>query len=165
MRRRYIITGKYFPPGFDYEKEWKRARVLFVLGVGCSVQFFFRLYYAVQDLYQYQFDQKKLKWVRVLWEGAVAKSFPDLLKGQWKYYLPYFLFLVAMIFNHYLYYYSTEKCIYLMKRLPKRWTLLKSCVRFPFFGICAGAAGLAVLYLLYYIVYLIVIPGDCLRGQ
>ena len=163
MRMRYnIITRRYFPPGFDYQKEWKRAFCLLGIGMGLSLQFFVRLYNAVGELYQYEVDQQNEKWIRVLKEGVMAKPFWHLVKGHIKFYIPYFLFLVAMVFCHYLYYYSTEKCIYLMRRLPKRGAFIKSCVQFPLFGVVLGTACLAVLYLLYYMIYFIVIPRGCL---
>lgn len=156
MLRRDIIPGKFFPPGYDYEKEQNTALFLLLVGAGLSVQYYWKLYLAVEDLYIHR-DGKIL-----LLEHATAQSFEALVAHHWIFYMPFFLFLSAMAINHYLYYCSAGKCLYLMYRLPQKGVLLKSCVQVPVFCMVAGSFLIEFLYLLYYIVYLLMVPGQCI---
>lgn len=156
MLRRDIIPRKYFPPGYDYEKETNTALLLFGIGAGLSLQYYWKLYRAVEALY-YHKNGKIL-----LIEYAVAPPFGYLVSNHWMFFAPFFLFLLASMLHHYMYYCSAENCLYLMRRLPKRGVLLDSCVRAPFLCMGAGVVLLAFLHLLYYIVYLLMVPAKCL---
>ena len=114
---------KYFPPGYAYEMERNGAGLLLGLGAVLSLSFFGRLHSAVDNLYEYRNRS------RVLREGVLAAPFGRLVAEQWSFYLPLFLFLAATVIFHYIYYRQSTKSIYLMKRLPGRWVLLKSCVQ------------------------------------
>ena len=146
----------YFPPGYEYEQERNNALFLLGIGAGLSLSFFGNLYRAVEALYEYENHR------RVLRENAVAASFGHLVMGHWGLYVPFFLFLTAMMIYHYFYYRRETKSIYLMRRLPRWGVLFKSCVKGSLLGLGIGAAALAVLYLLYYGIYLLVIPAECL---
>ena len=147
-----------FPPGYEYEKERSSALLLLGIGVGLSLQFFGSLHAAVEALYEYADGMKVLR------EGAQAVPFGRLVIGHWGLYVPLLLFLAGMALYHYFYYYRETKCIYLMRRLPKRGVLFKSCVKGPVLWLGAGIAFLTVWYLLYYGIYLLAIPGECLPG-
>lgn len=147
---------KFFPPGYEYEWERNSAVLLLGIGVGLSFQFFERLYQAAEVLYEYT-DRK-----RVLREDVMAASFGQLVTGHWGLYVPLVLFLAAMTIYHYIYYYRVTRSIYLMRRLPRRGVVFKSCVMGPLLGFGMAAAFVALLYLLYYGMYLLVIPGECL---
>lgn len=146
----------YFPPGYEYEWEWKGAAALLGVGAAFSLMFFRNLYGAAEILY---IDTDR---GRVVSEGAAAASFGQLISNHWGLYLPFFLFLTAMIIYHYTYYFRGTRSIYLMRRLPGRGAVFKSCAAGPLLGMGTGLAGLALLYLLYYGIYLLVIPGECL---
>lgn len=145
----------YFPPGYGYEEERNAAILLMGLGTGLSLLFFMSLHQAAEVLYEYRDGE------RVLREGAVAASFGKLVSGHWGLYVPLFLFLTAMMVYHYIYYFRGTRSIYLMRRLPGRWTVLKSCVAGPLLGMGLAAAALTLLYLTYYGLYLLVIPVGC----
>lgn len=149
----------YFPPGYGYEYEQERNSALLLLGIGAglSLSFFGNLYRAVGVLY-YEYEKHR----QVLRETAVAASFGHLVAGHWVFYVPFVLFLTVMMIYHYFYYYRETKSIYLMRRLPQRGVLFKSCVKGPLLGLGIGAMALAGLYLLYYGIYLLVIPAECL---
>ena len=149
-------SGNYFPPGYEYEQERNSAGLLLGIGAGLSLSFFRNLYRAVKALYEYENHQWGLR------ENAVAASFGHLVTGHWGLYVPFVLFLVAMMIYHYFYYRRETKSIYLMRRLPRRGVLFKSCVKGPLLGLGIGAAALTVLYLLYYGIYLLAIPKECL---
>lgn len=153
MKKR-IYEG--YPPGYRFIPEWKMGGILFGFGVIFSFRFFAELYDAYMDLVIYEQGHV----VRVL-EGAVARPFLLLVEGRR--FVPFFLFQAAMAVYHYFYYYQGAKTIYLMRRLPKRGTMIKSCVLGPFLCMGAGAAVAVALHLLYYFIYLLVIPGECLQ--
>ena len=146
----------YFPPGYEYEWEWKGAALLLGIGAAFSLLFFPGLCRAAEALY---IDTDSGRVVR---EGAAAASFGQLTANHWALYVPFVLFLVAMMISHYAYYFRGTKSIYLMRRLPERGALFQSCAAGPLLGLWTAAAGLALLYLLYYGIYLMVIPGECL---
>lgn len=146
----------YFPPGYEYEQERNSALLLLGIGAGLSLSFLGNLYRAVVALYEYEKHQYVLR------ENAVAASFGHLVTGHWGLYVPFVLFLTAMMIYHYFYYRRETKSIYLMRRLPQRGVLFKSCVKGPLLGLGIGAMALAGLYLLYYGIYLLVIPAECL---
>lgn len=147
---------KYFPPGYPYEMERNGAGLLLLLGTALSLSFFGKLYSAAGSLYEYK------NGARVLREGALAVPFRRLAAEHWSFYLPFLLFLAVTAVFHSIYYHQKTKSIYLMKRLPRRWAFLKTCVQAPLLGLCAGAVLAGALYLLYYGSYLLVIPGECL---
>lgn len=147
---------RLFPPGYEYEWERNSAVSLLGTGAGLSLLFFRRLSQAAEALYEYT-DRR-----RVLRKDAVAVPFEQLVTNHWALYVPLVLFLTAMMIYHYVYYYRETRSIYLMRRLPRRGVVLKSCVSGPLLGLGMTAVILAMLYLLYYGSYLLVIPGECL---
>lgn len=148
---------KHFPPGYEYEMERNTAGLLLGIGAVLSLQYFARLKDAYEMLYYV--DRIHGKTVR---PGAVAVPFRTLAFPYSGLFLPYFLFLAIMMVYHYLYYHRDAKSIYLMRRLPGRCVLVKSCVQAPLLGMAAGALSMAVLFLLYYGLYLLVMPGECM---
>ncbi|MDE5893540.1 MAG: hypothetical protein K2H45_11520, partial [Acetatifactor sp.] len=131
----------YFPPGYEYEMERNSAGLLLGIGAVLSLSFFVNLYHAVEALYEYVNHRQILR------KNAVAASFAELVGGQWMFYIPFVLFLAAMVIYHYFYYCRETKSIYLMRRLPRRGVLFKSCVKGPLLGLGIGTVALAALYL------------------
>lgn len=157
MMKIWKEPGKFFPPGYPYEDE--RKVTLFLLGLGSvlSLRFFGSLHSAAESLYYVDRTRG-----RTLMPGAVAESFLELAWGYAGMFLPLYLFLGAMMLYHYFYYYRETRSIYLMRRLPERSTLLKSCVRAPLLGMEAGIVVMAILFLLYYGSYRLLIPAECM---
>lgn len=148
---------KHFPPGYEYETERNMSVLLLGLAAALSLQYFARLSDACEMLYYVdRFAARKVR------PGAVAASFGQLAFPYGSLFLPYYLFLAIMMVYHYLYYYRDTKSIYLMRRLPERGVLAKSCVQAPLLGMAAGALTMAALCLLYYGLYLLVMPGECM---
>ena len=147
---------EYFPPGYEHEKERTAAMVLLGTAGMLSLQYFMRLNDAVNSLYY--IDKNLGKTIK---EGVAADPFLHLVWAYGGLFLPFFLFLVIMTVNHYAYYYRDTKSFYLMKRLPKRGVMMKSCVQAPLFGIMTGVALLVILCLIYYGAYLLAIPKEC----
>ena len=154
--RLWTESGKYFPPGYEYEKERNAACLLLGLAAVFSLFYFVTLYGEWRSLY---YVDKTLG--RMVRPHAVADSFLQLAWGYGAFFLSFFLFLAAAAAARYSYYYRDTRSIYLMKRLPLDVTL-RSCIQTPLLGMAVGAAVLAVLCLLYYGAYLLVIPAECL---
>ena len=157
MWKRLREPEGFYPPGYEYKNERNSAVLLLAIGVVLSFQFFRNLYRAVGTLNAY----RDYGMSRALGEGTLElPSFGRLVIGHWGLYVPFFLFLMAMILYHYFYYYHETRSIYLMRRLPERGVLIRSCVQGPLLGMGLGAGFLGVLYLLYYIIYLLAIPWE-----
>ncbi|WP_276951718.1 hypothetical protein [Acetatifactor muris] len=150
-------SGKFFPPGYPYEEERKMTLFLLGLGSALSLRFFGSLHNASESLYYV--DRIRGRTVR---PGALAESFLELAWGYAGMFLPLYLFLGGMMLYHYFYYYRDCRSIYLMRRLPERGELWKSCVRAPLLGMAAGAVVMAALFLLYYGSYRLLIPAECM---
>ena len=157
MLKKRFSFEKYFPPGYEYRKEWYAAGLLYVLGVALNLRFLGSLWEARASLYY--MDSTKGMTLRA---GVVADSYFQVLGECPGFLLPFYLFLIALIFFHYAYYCRETKSIYLMRRLPDRKVLWKSCLQAPLMGMGRGTAGILVLYLIYYVVYLLVMPAESL---
>jgi len=151
--------GKFLPPGYVYTEERNMAGCLLGLAMVLSLQFFARLQVAVEELYY--IDRIR---GRILRPGVTAAPFLELVRGYAGLFLPLYLFLVGMMIYHYFYYYRETKSIYLMRRLPQRSVLWKSCVQIPLLGMGAGAVAMLVLFLLYYGGYLLLMPTEAMPG-
>ncbi len=147
----------FFPPGYEYKKEWYAAGLLYVLGLALNLRFLVRLWESRASLYY--MDSTKGMTLRA---GAVADSYFQVLGDCPGMLLPFYLFLITLLFFHYAYYWRETKSIYLMRRLPDRNVLWKSCLQAPLMGMGLGTAGILVLYLIYYVVYLLMMPAECL---
>lgn len=148
--------GKYFPPGYEYERERAMAVVLLTGGGFLSLRFLWRLREAWESLYYWNTNTG-----RQLRPEIVAESFLELWARDVWLFAPLYLFLAVMAVEHYFYYSRGAKSLYLMRRLPKKGVLVKSCVQMPLLGMAAGAAVTGILGLVYFGVYLLVMPDQC----
>ena len=148
---------KYYPPGYDYEKEWISIILCFVAGLIFSMALFFpKLTETMKQLYSYWYGE------RVLIEGVIVKPFITLMKGQLVCFAPMFIFLLIIMFYHYAYYYQGAKSIYVMRRLSSKKYIIKSCVMGTGVGMGIGLAAILVLWILYYLIYRLAIPSECM---
>ena len=147
---------KYAPLGIGVEKQIKAFIAGGAIATLYSMLFFREYAIARAELYEHTTTGKKLI------EGAIIQSF-----GGLTYYI--FLgfnimititFLCSAFF--YFYHYDGSKMIYLMKRLPNKWELLRRCVTLPIAGVIILFAWMNFLRLLYFAIYLIITPSQCL---
>lgn len=152
--RQHWKPEKYYPPGYEYRREWNVAAVLLGAGIVYSFRFLAGIQKAAEALYELRYG------VKVYLRGVRAVSFAQLMQGYWFSFAPLFLFLAGMVLYHYIYYYRGTKSIYLMRRLPQKTFIWRSCVE----GSALWAAGttfLAILwYVLFYGIYLLCIPAE-----
>ncbi|MDE6924287.1 MAG: hypothetical protein K2P59_03360 [Acetatifactor sp.] len=151
--------GEFLPPGYEFTEERNVAGCLLGLGMALSLHFFVSLREAVEELYY--MDRIR---GRIPKPGVTAVPFLELVWGYAGLFLPLYLFLAGMMVYHYLYYYRETKSIYLMRRLPLRGVLWKSCVQIPLLGMGAGAVAMLMLFLLYYGSYLLLVPAEAIPG-
>lgn len=156
-KERIQEPGRYFPPGYEYETEGMAAGVLLGIGMLLSLQFIAVLY-REQERLRYLLEADSAR----VWPETVAQPFLGLIQTHAVFYTPFWLFLLGMVVYHYFYYYRDTKSIYVMRRLPRRDVLWRSCVMGPLLGAVSGTVILVLLYLVYFGSYLLVIPAECL---
>lgn len=154
---RWKNLGKYFPPGYEFEKERNSSVLVLALAAGYSVRFFRCLKDARATLYYVDGNGE-----RALRPGCLAEPFVQVAWSCFAMFLPLYLFLAVMMAEHYLYYHRETKSIYLMRRLPKKGVLLKSCVQWPILAMGIATVAGILLLLVYYGIYLLAMPGECL---
>lgn len=150
-----IDWTKYTPPGMDLSQE----KGFFITGMFCSAL------YSLFFLNRY-WDANEALWKRgepkELWPGAQIEPFFELLD---KYLIGYLILAVCMlglVALHYAYYRQGSKSIYLMRRLPDRKLLHRTCWTLPMLGAALCLAAAAVTLLLFYAVYINCTPQECL---
>lgn len=140
-----------FPPGYEYRPELKTAGFLWGGTVCVSGLYFFpNLYRAIEHLSKYEFY--------VGYKGELPgrvriEVFEELVEWYWALWLPVFLFWAAMLLCHYLYYYRDTRSIYVMRRLPQRRVIFRSCVPGPALGACMALVTAVLLYSAYHSLY------------
>lgn len=151
-----IRIEKYYPPGYEWQEEWKAVGILMWMAFLLSLQYLFRLEQMTGRLYQYE-DR-----VRIVRDGAVADSFAEVVGNGWQWFLLPIAFLVVMAAWHYASYWQHTKSIYVMRRLPKRGVVFLSCVQGPVLCVAVLSLGVALLYGLYLGIYWITVPAVCM---
>lgn len=144
--------SRWYPAGYEYERELVLAAVLAGIGFCGSLHFFEELYRETQRLYYHVEGERFLR------EGVIAASFTGLTDWYWFMWLPALAFLAVMPLYHCFYYHRDTKSIYVMRRLPRRGILFKSCVQGPILAAGAVLGAAALLYLLYFGIYLLSVP-------
>lgn len=146
----------YVPAGLDARQELRWIETGLFLSILYSLGFLAFLENHYQALFTRVGGEK------VLQEGAVMADFVDILGSGLMGFLIVALCMAALAAYHYFYHYQGSRSIYLMKRLPERWELLRRCATLPLLS--AGAALLlaALLLIIYYQIYLLVTPDVCL---
>ena len=155
--------GKWSPPGWDGSGEWYGFWILMIFSILYSFQFWSRYWKAYQALFY--FDRQIGE--KVLEEGAVMEPFWELSEGCFLgCFLGFFLLLfLSFLFAalRYFYYYQESRSIYLVRRLPDRGFLWKSCVVVPVLGILLDLFVMGMLCLTYWGCYRIFTPAETLR--
>lgn len=149
--------GRWYPAGYEYKWELGLAAGLAGIGFCGSLRFFEELYREMQRLYCHVEGERSLR------KGVIAASFTGLTDWYWFPWLPALVFLAAMPLYHCFYYHRDTKSIYVMRRLPHRGILFKSCVQGPLLAAGAVLGVAALLYLLYFGIYLLSVPGTMRR--
>ena len=148
--------AKLYPPGYEWQDEWKVTGYLLGLVFILSGQYWFRLGRMTNGLYRYEGGK------RFVDAEAIAESYVEVVGNSWLWFLLPIVFLAVMAVWHYVSYWQHTRSIYVMRRLPRRGVVFVSCVQGPV--LCAAVLILAVvlLYVLYLGLYWIAVPAECM---
>ena len=152
-----IDLSKFAPPGTIIKEEAKRLGLGLVAATCIAV-----LIYGVslRDAYDFLFD--RVGGDRVLRPDAMMMPFNVLLGRSLSFfYIMALCSLLAAVFYH-LSYYMGSKSIYLMRRLPQRWELIRCDFTLPLLGALISLLAAFLLKLLFLAAYYIVTPAQCL---
>ena len=152
-----IDLSKFAPPGTIIKEEARRL----VLGLAAATCIAALIYgVSLRNAYNLLFD--RVGGERVLRPDAMMLPF-DILLGQSLsfFYIVALCSLLATVFHH-LSYYTGSKSIYLMRRLPQRWELIRRDFTLPLIGALISLLTAFLLKLLFLAVYYIVTPPQCL---
>lgn len=146
----------YFPVGMPWQQDSKL--ILFgyvassVWSLSCPVQ----IYWSYRDL----FDSGKL---------IPETMMPDFVQLADNAFLGFGALILAMILlmaANYRYFVTGSKSIYLMRRLPRKYEMLKRCLAVPTAVILLSLSAAFLLLMIYYWIYCSVTPEQCLApGQ
>ncbi len=152
--------SRFAPPGQDTRPlKWTLIAAL-AIALLWSFLFFDRLQEAVYSLYENPSLSKAVR------PGAVMPDYVLVLGNSLWGFGVAALVTASFAFTNYAYFTSGAKPIYLMRRLPRRFELLRRCTALPLAAaaVC-GLCALALLHL-YLLIYLAATPEGCLApGQ
>ena len=89
-------------------------------------------------------------------------AFREILGGNLFCFALMNLVMVGMLFYHIDLHYRPSRSIYLMRRLPQRWELLRRCAALPLLGLLCSVLVWGLLQLLLFWMYLTIPPQDFL---
>lgn len=148
------------PPGIDIPKEIRAAAYGLSAAFIYSLGFFINLSNEYSSLYYY-LDEKRL-----LRDGAIMRDFVDFAPSSMLIFIAVAISMIPLAAYHYIYHFQGSKSIYLMKRLPDKWELLRRCLAFPIITASAALILAVLLLLIYLAFYMLITPRSCLApGQ
>lgn len=156
MRR--IDLSRYAPPGTNIKQEIKNLCTGLIGAACCAVLAYgISLRSAYDNLFDYIGKERVLK------PGVTMMPFDAVLhRGLWIFYFVALCSLASAVLHHISYYTGGSKSIYLMRRLPQRWELLRRDITLPLLGAAISLLAALVLKLLFLGVYYWVTPTQCL---
>ncbi len=160
MMDKFLDT--YFPPGYDGETEIKRLLATYLAAIIYSFRFFVSYYEAYNDLFYYEWNQLEETAKKVLRPGAVIAPFGEIAGSSFLMFAGLAIVLMVTGIQHYHYYTKGSNSLYLVRRLPDRWYVFKTCFGGIVLEVIAALVVIGILLSLYYCVYLFVTPDVCL---
>ena len=150
------------PPGYPLRREYHSFLALGGAAVCFGLLYFLSRYTSALNALYLRDSQGR----RVLQAGAVLPDFAALFRGSLTIVFLLLLCVPVQILAYYLYHYKGSRSIYLMRRLPQRWELLRRCVSLPLLmGLGYALLGAALL-LVCFSIYHAAAPAGCVApGQ
>ena len=143
----------YAPPGMETEKEKNYYILLLIVAAVASCSFFSGLARALErvsaPMVYYRYEQ--------------MPDFYRLLEEKFLGFGVVILYCVGTMVFRFWYYYQGSKSIYLMRRLPDKSMLIRSCVETPLKRILLSLAVMVGMVLLFYLTYWIATPEQYLQ--
>ena len=156
---------EYFPPGYEGDKEIWACLIWLLSSVVYSFRFFAeykKCYNRLWDVIGHVQPNGTVVPERVVREGVKIEPFFEILGNSMMcFYILVFLLAVFGIL-HYVSYHQESRSILLVRRLPDRLFIWKTCAAGPMLGLLIALGAMGTLLLLYYGTYLIVTPAQCL---
>lgn len=156
MKRSFIRRN--FPPGYAYGGELRAIVIALVLGITISAgSFFSEFIHERRALYIHRGSD-------VFLNGSLDMPDFKIILGDKLLFIiiPAVFILFAATVIHLAYHYSGSKSIYLMRRLPQRFELLRRCVLIPLVCTAVYLLMAFILLLLFYAYYMSATPESCL---
>lgn len=148
----------YLPVGYPVERMVQGVGILWAAMALGSLPYLYRLGDARSDLYFYRGTALE----PTLIPDARMLDFHVILEGSFSV-VPFFVGLfLAFMGSLYVYHFSESRSIYLMRRLPNRWELLRRCITLPLVGIGGMLILVCILFFVYYGLYFIFTPEAAL---
>lgn len=150
----------YIPLGLDGTGQCK----CILGGLAGAALFSLGTWIRYGSAYHSLFHYDRLHQTKILISGAIMPDFVDILGSGLLGFPVILVCMIALLAWNYGYHFRDSKSIYLMRRLPQRWELLRRCATLPLAGGIASLCAAALLFLLYFAVYLLLTPDPCLTG-
>ena len=160
MMDKFLDT--YFPPGYDGETEIKRLVAAYLAAIVYSFRFFFSYYEAYNDLFYYEWNRVEETVKKVLRPGAVIVPFREIAGSSMLMFAGLAIVLLVAGLQHYHYYTKGSNSLYVVRRLPDRKYVFRTCFGGILLEAVAALVVIGILLSMYYCVYLWVTPEVCL---
>ena len=141
---------RYTPPGMDLAEEKLRFAGTSLLAVVLSAITFFSNYEIAVKQIRHGGSQNY----------ETIMNFFHLVEGTMNPFILPALAVAAAIWFRYRYYHQEGKCIYLMRRLPDRYAIWRTCLVQPLKQLWLCGIFMVILLLIYYVVYRIGTPAE-----
>ncbi len=148
---------KSTPPGMSQRRERIWFYLLLVMALLNCLRFFREYQIELAQLYQRQ----ELVWISS--RLIRMEDFYVLVQGKYILFGLPMLWCVSSVIFRYLYYYEGSKSIYLMRRLPDRWELHRSCLVRPLLRMALCLGVMATVLMISYGYYMRHTPARWLR--
>ena len=152
--------NEWFPPGYEYDREIRMIVVWLIASIVYSLRYLTCYYGEYQDLFIYVNVSGVPQ--RILAEGRKIAPFRDILGYHLYGLVIAVIFLLVFAVLHYCYYFQDSRSIFLVRRLPDRWYVIRTCIVAPAVGILVSLLCMVSLWLIYYEVYMLMTPKECL---
>lgn len=156
MRR--IDLSRYAPPGTNIKQEIKNLCTGLIGAACCAVLVYgVRLRSAYDNLFDYVGRERVLK------IDVTMMPFDAVLhRGLWLFYLVALCSLASAVLHRISYYTGGSKSIYVMRRLPQRWEVLRRDITLPLLGASISLLSSLLLKMLFWGLYYWITPTQCL---
>ena len=152
-----------FPPGYDRQKELRLLFVYLLMGIIFSFRCITEYYEAYDGLFVWR-SENGFGIEKVVRQGAQIVPFGEIVGYNFMMLWLVVFLLITTPVKHYLYYTKGSKSIYLVRRLPDKRYVWKTCVLGPLIGMGITLAIIGFLRLVYWLIYIGVTPAECLPG-
>lgn len=163
MARLEKFFDTLFPPGYDKQKECRQLFFSLLAGIIFSFRCIAMYYEAYDDLLVWKVENG-FGVEKVVRQGAKIVPFEEIISYNFMMLWLVLFLLIITVLKHYLYYTKGSKSIYLVRRIPDKRYVWRTCVLGPLIGMGITLAVIGILRLVYWLIYIGVTPVECLPG-